>query len=53
MNLEQTVSPVPKRPYSSPVVEVFGSIRQITKNVGKNGGDDGSGNSGATSKTKA
>ena len=38
---EQKNTPVVKRPYVSPVIQVYGNIRAITQNVGKTGSPDG------------
>ena len=51
MNLEQNKPSLPKQPYSSPVIMIYGNIRQITQNVGNKGKGDGGG--GVTSKTSA
>lgn len=37
---DQTKSPVVKRPYVSPVIQVYGSIRAITQAVGSQGNSD-------------
>lgn len=48
----QNNTPAVKRPYATPVVQVFGSIRELTQAVGKNGNSDNSGNQGSSSKSK-
>ena len=37
-----------KKPYSSPVIEVYGNIRTITKSVGTTGMNDGGMTAGMT-----
>ncbi len=29
-----------KKPYTTPVLSLYGDIREITRNVGRNGGND-------------
>ena len=40
-----------KKPYHRPEVIVYGNIREITKNTGPNGADDGGGGAAAGPKT--
>jgi hypothetical protein len=42
-----------KRPYQTPQLFVYGSIREITRNVGAKGTDDGGGGAAAGPKTGA
>jgi len=44
----QPEPPTPKKPYKPPVLEVYGTIRELTKNVGNTGKND----AGSSSKTK-
>ena len=53
--LKQASQPIDKKPYTSPVVNIYGNIRAITQSVGTNGGFDGpqaAGPSGGTSNNK-
>ena len=38
---KQTKSPVVKRPYVRPAIQVYGNIRQLTQAVGSHGAKDG------------
>ena len=40
-----------KKPYHTPEVIVYGNIREITKNTGSKGNDDGGGGAAAGPKT--
>ena len=46
LNLDQT-----KKPYHKPEVIVYGDIREITRNAGSKGADDGGGGAAAGPKT--
>ena len=51
--IENNKSPVnTKQPYTSPVVHIYGDIRTITKNLGKNGASDGGANGNGKNFTK-
>ena len=47
----QEVGSIQRKPYATPVLENFGSIRAMTQSVGINGGLDGG--MGMNNKTKA
>ena len=46
--MSKTQTPPPKKPYKPPVVEEYGAIREITRNVGATGMND----AGSSNKTK-
>ena len=46
--MTQPEKPAPKKPYRTPVLEVYGTIRELTRNVGATGKND----AGSSSKTK-
>lgn len=50
---EQKKLSVIRRPYVSPVIQIYGNIREITKSLGKNGGSDGGTNINGKNFTKA
>jgi hypothetical protein len=39
--MAKTVAPGPKKPYSEPKLTVYGTVRELTQKVGRNGKTDG------------
>lgn len=39
--MAKPVAPVPKKPYSEPKLTVYGTVRELTQKVGRNGQPDG------------
>jgi hypothetical protein len=39
--MDKAGKPAPKKPYTPPVLTVYGTVRDLTKTVGATGGPDG------------
>lgn len=38
---KRATPPEPKKPYSTPVLTIYGTVRDLTKSLGRHGGKDG------------